>query len=95
MISEDEVSRVAFLSRLSLTPAETKALAAELSSVLGHFERVSKIDTKNVEPLITPSDMDAIWREDKAQVWEGASEKAMENAPEAMGNLFKVPPVVG
>lgn len=95
MISEEEVTRVAFLSRLSITPSETKALAAELSSILGHFEQISKVDTKNVEPLVTPSDMAVVWREDKAKVWEGASEKAMENAPEAMGNLFKVPPVVG
>lgn len=95
MISEDEVARVAFLSRLSLTPEETKALAKDLSSILGHFEHVSKIDTKGIEPLVTPTDMDAIWREDKAKIWEGASEKAMENAPEAVGNLFKVPPVVG
>lgn len=95
MISEDEVSRVAFLSRLSLTPIETKALAKDLSSILGHFEHVSKIETKNVEPLVTPSDMDAVWREDKAVIWEGASEKAMQNAPESVGNLFKVPPVVG
>lgn len=95
MISEDEVARVAFLARLSLTSAETKALAKELSSILGAFEHVSKIDTANVEPLVTPSDMEAVWREDQVKTWEGASEKAMENAPESVGNLFKVPPVVG
>ncbi len=94
MISEDEVARVAHLARLSLTPAETKDLSATLSTVLGHFEHVSKVDTKGVEPLVTPTDIEQFWREDKTVNWESA-EEAMSNAPESVGNLFKVPPVVG
>lgn len=94
MISEEQVDRTAYLARLSLTPAETKELAKQLSSVLKHFEQVSKVNTTGVEPLVTPTDMEAFWREDKAQAWE-SPEVATANAPETMGNLFKVPPVVG
>lgn len=94
MISEDEVARVAHLARLSLTAEETKKLATQLSSVLGHFEHVAKVDTTGVEPLVTPTDMKHVWRPDEAKTWESA-EAAMKNAPEAVGNLFKVPPVVG
>lgn len=95
MISEDEVSRVALLARLSLSPEEIKKLAQQLSSVLQHFEHVSKINTEGVEPLVTPTDIEEFWREDKSETWAGASEAAMANAPESVGNLFKVPPVVG
>lgn len=95
MISEEQVARVAHLARLSLTPDETKMMAAQLSSVLKHFEEVSKVNTDGIEPLVTPTDIEPLWREDRAQPWENASEKAMQNAPEAVGNLFKVPPVVG
>lgn len=94
MISEEEVARVAHLARLSLSPEETKKLAAQLSSVLSAFEHVSKVNTDGIEPLVTPTDMKPFWREDKAENWESA-EAAMQNAPEAVGNLFKVPPVVG
>lgn len=94
MISEDEVARVAHLARISLNPEETKSLALQLSTVLGHFEHVSKVNTEGVEPLMTPTDMPSILREDKSVPWETA-EVAMSNAPEAAGNLFKVPPVVG
>lgn len=94
MISEDEVSRVANLARLSITPEEAKKMASQLSTVLKHFEQVAKVDTNGVEPLVTPTDIEAFWREDKMQNWENA-EAAMKNAPEAVGNLFKVPPVVG
>jgi aspartyl-tRNA(Asn)/glutamyl-tRNA(Gln) amidotransferase subunit C len=94
MISESEVARVAHLARLALKPEEIKELATQLSAVLKHFEQVSKVNTDGVEPLVTATDMEAFWREDKAVNWE-SPEVAMSNAPEAIGNLFKVPPVVG
>jgi aspartyl-tRNA(Asn)/glutamyl-tRNA(Gln) amidotransferase subunit C len=95
MISEAEVSRVAHLARLSLSAEETKKLAEQLSSVLKHFEHVSKIKTDGVEPLVTPTDIEQFWREDRVEATPAASEAAMQNAPEGVGNLFKVPPVVG
>lgn len=94
MISEDDVTSNAKLARLSITSDEAKKMASQLTAILGHFEHVSKVGTEGVEPLVTPTDIEAFWREDKMQNWENA-EVAMKNAPEAVGNLFKVPPVVG
>ena len=94
MISPDEVTRVALLARLSLTDEETKQMAEQLTMVLAAFEHVSKVDTEGVEPLVTPTDVEAVWREDQAIPWESPA-VAMANAPEAVGHLFKVPPVVG
>ncbi len=94
MISEEQVSHTAYLARLSLTGDEVKVVAQQLSSVLKHFEQVAKVPTDGVEPLVPPTDVEEVWREDKAVPWENA-DAAMKNAPEAVGNLFKVPPVVG
>jgi aspartyl-tRNA(Asn)/glutamyl-tRNA(Gln) amidotransferase subunit C len=94
MISEDEVKRVAFLARLSISDEETRRLASQLSLVLQHFEHVAKVPTEGIEPLVTPTDMEAFWRADKVENWENA-DVAIKSAPEAIGNLFKVPPVVG
>ncbi|MGE0528038.1 MAG: Asp-tRNA(Asn)/Glu-tRNA(Gln) amidotransferase subunit GatC, partial [Bdellovibrionales bacterium] len=89
-----DVARVAYLARVSLTPEETQALATQLSSVLIHFEQIAKVNTDGVEPLVTPTDMEPFWRVDQVEKWESA-EVATEGAPETVGNLFKVPPVVG
>jgi aspartyl-tRNA(Asn)/glutamyl-tRNA(Gln) amidotransferase subunit C len=94
MISPEEVSRVALLARLSLTDEETKQMAEQLTMVLAAFEHVSKVNTEGVEPLVTPADIEPRWRVDRTVAWE-SPEVAMANAPEAVGNLFKVPPVVG
>lgn len=94
MLSEEVVEKVAKLARLSLTREECMELAQQLSSVLSHFESVSKVKTDGVEPLVTPTDMEQFWREDESKTWAD-SETALANAPERVGQLFKVPPVVG
>jgi aspartyl-tRNA(Asn)/glutamyl-tRNA(Gln) amidotransferase subunit C len=94
MLSEEVVQQVAKLARLSLTSQECAEFAKQLSSVLAHFDHVSKINTDGVEPLVSPTDMEQFWREDIAQTWADP-ETALANAPERMGQLFKVPPVVG
>ena len=93
MIDANAVNKVAGLARLQLTDEEKKLYAAQLSAILGYFEQIAKIDTKNVLPLVTPTDVEAFWREDELEKSAGA-DVAMANAPEKSGNLFKVPPVV-
>ncbi len=93
MIDANTVNKVAGLGRLELTDEEKKTYATQLTNILGYFEKIAQIDTKNVQPLVTPTDIEAFWREDEAKAGLGA-EAALSNAPEKSGNLFKVPPVV-
>lgn len=94
MISKDEVARVAYLARISLNDEEAKALSQQLSFVLEHFEQVRKVNTEGVEPMVTPSVVATHWREDRVSPADAVG-LATANAPETVGNLFKVPPVVG
>lgn len=94
MISAKDVARVAQLARLSLSESETESLAEQLSFVLKHFEQVAKVETTGIAPLVTPTEIAIHLREDKQTTWPNV-EKALQNAPETVGNLFKVPPVVG
>ncbi len=88
-----DVQSVAHLARLALTADEESAFAAQLNSVVQRFSEVEAVDTHGVVPLITPTDMTLVFREDKKQAFQSA-EEAMKNAPERSGNLFRVPPVV-
>jgi aspartyl-tRNA(Asn)/glutamyl-tRNA(Gln) amidotransferase subunit C len=94
MVSEQEIEKIASLARLSLTSEEKTAFAKQISSVLNHFQELAMVNTEGVEPLVTPTDIEPYWREDKVIPGMG-SEKAVAGAPEKVGNLFKVPPVVG
>ena len=50
MIDREQVLHVARLARLQLTDEETERMAGELSSILGHIERISELDLDGVEP---------------------------------------------
>ncbi|MEZ4871398.1 MAG: Asp-tRNA(Asn)/Glu-tRNA(Gln) amidotransferase subunit GatC [Bdellovibrionales bacterium] len=88
-----DVEKVAQLAALKLTDQEIKTYGQQLSSILSHFNKITKVDTGNLSPMVTPTDIKNEFREDDVIHWENA-ETAVANAPEKSGNLFKVPPVV-
>jgi aspartyl-tRNA(Asn)/glutamyl-tRNA(Gln) amidotransferase subunit C len=93
MIDPKEIEKIASLARLRLTDSEKAGFATQLSAVLESFQKIASIDTAQVQPLITPTDVEFLLREDIVEAWSGA-EVATANAPEKSGHLFKVPPVV-
>lgn len=93
MIDQKTIEHIAKLARLDVTAEEAQEYSAQLSKALGFFEQISKVDTKGVEPLITPTEIEAYWRVDEPKS-EFTAEEITANAPDRMGNLFKVPPVV-
>ncbi|MCB0341954.1 MAG: Asp-tRNA(Asn)/Glu-tRNA(Gln) amidotransferase subunit GatC [Pseudobdellovibrionaceae bacterium] len=88
-----DIEKVVKLARLTITEDEAKQYSEQIPAILEYFEKISKVNTKGVEPLVTPTPMEQHLREDKVQPGLGA-EKALANAPEKSGHLFKVPPVV-
>jgi aspartyl-tRNA(Asn)/glutamyl-tRNA(Gln) amidotransferase subunit C len=93
MLTKEAVEKVAVLSRLKLSEAEVADYSKVLSAVLENFEQIATVDTTGISPLLTPTDITHILREDTV-VQSVASEKLLENTPEKSGRLFKVPPVV-
>ncbi len=92
-MDSETLKKMAHLSRLELTPNESKQLANELGKILDFFNQIEKVDTKGIEPLVTPIEIESYWREDEKKS-EVKTEDILANAPSRAGNLFKVPPVV-
>ncbi len=93
MIKREEVEKIASLARLHLTDEEKNKFAQQLSAVLTSFQELSTIDTAGVQPLVTPTEIEPFFREDRVETWP-ETEAALANAPETSGRLFNVPPVV-
>lgn len=93
MIDPKTIEHVAKLAKLQMSAEEAQKYSEQLSKALAYFEQISKVDTKGIEPLVTPSQLEAFWRPDEAHK-ELSAEEIVANSPERMGNLFKVPPVV-
>ena len=49
-IDREQVLHVARLARLRLSDEEVETMAHELSSILGHIERISELDLEGVPP---------------------------------------------
>lgn len=93
MIDKKTIEKIAGLARLKINDHQADEFSQQLSKALGYFEQISKVETKGIEPLVTPTEIEAFWREDLAKA-DYTAEEMTANAPTKMGNLFKVPPVV-
>ncbi len=91
LVSKDTVEKIANLARLELTNEEVSEYSKTLSAILGHFNELNELDTKNIEPLTTPTPIASRMREDIVKPFGG---DILSNAPDKSGHLFKVPPVV-
>ena len=96
-ITEQDVQRVAELANLALTAEEIARMTRDLDGILSHIEKLSELDTTNVEPmaqvLFNTADDTATLREDVVRPPLLNSE-ALANAPVSGGGYFKVPKVI-
>ena len=92
-IDKKTIEHIAKLARLQITDSEAEEYSQQFTKILAYFEQISKVDTQGVVPLVTPTDMKAIWRPDEVKM-ENTSDEMVANAPQRTGNLFTVPPVV-
>ena len=93
MLTKETVLKVAKLARLTISEEDAVAYQSQFDKILGYFENISAIDTKGVEPLVSPITTPAFLREDQV-VQEISVDEILKNAPDSKGNLFKVPPVI-
>ena len=92
-LSENEVRRVARLSRLAVTAAELPQLQQDLSRILDLAAQLQAIDTTGVTPLAHPSGAGAPLRND--HVTEADRRQAFQAvAPQTERGLYLVPKVI-
>ena len=94
LLGEDEVRKVARLSRLALDETRIPILAEQLSSILTHIEKLQEIDTDEVEPMAHP--LPVRNRLDADEPVPGMPVAALlANAPSVEGDYISVPKVLG
>jgi aspartyl-tRNA(Asn)/glutamyl-tRNA(Gln) amidotransferase subunit C len=90
VISRDQVLHVARLARLRIEEQEIDRMSRELSSVLGHIEKISELDLDGVPPTSHVIDVENVLRpDDPRPSWP--VERALEAAPDPADGGFRVP----
>jgi aspartyl-tRNA(Asn)/glutamyl-tRNA(Gln) amidotransferase subunit C len=93
-LTDDDVRKLALLARLELSDEELAKVRPQLDSILVFVERLSELETDDVEPMTTALDVGNRWRGD-IQVPGLSNDQALENSPSHDDQCFLVPPVLG
>ncbi|MBI2339047.1 MAG: Asp-tRNA(Asn)/Glu-tRNA(Gln) amidotransferase subunit GatC [Deltaproteobacteria bacterium] len=94
MITRDDVKKIAKLAKLSLDEKETERFTREMADILKYVEKLNELDLKNVEATSHAVSVTNVFREDEARQ-SPVHDKALEQAPSAEQNMFRVPRVIG
>ena len=92
-VTEALVKDLAHLSRLSFNELEKQEITKDLQRMISFVEKLNEIDTGNVEPLLHMTEAMDIYRKDEIS-GSMPKEEALQNAPNADMNYFKVPKVI-
>ena len=90
MIERDQVLHVARLARLRLTDEEVERMSGELSSILDHIEKINELDLEDVVPTSHVIGVENVLRPDEPRP-SIPRERALEHAPDAADDGFRVP----
>jgi aspartyl-tRNA(Asn)/glutamyl-tRNA(Gln) amidotransferase subunit C len=90
MLDRAQVLHVARLARLELSDEEVERMAAELSHVLDHIEKIGELDLEDVEPTSHVVDVVNALRADEPLPCL-PRDVALASAPEPLQGGFGVP----
>jgi aspartyl-tRNA(Asn)/glutamyl-tRNA(Gln) amidotransferase subunit C len=96
-LTSTDITRIANLARLELTPAHGERMLGQLNSFFDIVEQMRAVDTTGVEPLAHPvatlGEIALRLRDDVASE-PNNREANLANAPEKQNGLFLVPKVI-
>lgn len=87
------VRHIARLARIAVSDDEVRALAPELSNILGWIEQLGEVDVSGVQPMTAVIPNHLRLREDVVTDG-GIREAVLANAPNAEHGFFAVPKVI-
>tara|TARA_B100001113_G_scaffold353524_1_gene358182 strand:- start:498 stop:809 length:312 start_codon:yes stop_codon:yes gene_type:complete len=89
-ISEQEVKKIAELSRLSLSSNELKKRTEDMNNIIHYMDTLNEIDTDNVDELYNVHDMNNALRDDSFE--ESLDKKdVLKNSPSSNEDYIEVP----
>ncbi len=81
---------MARLARLELSDEEVERMSGELSTILEAIEQIGELDLQDVPPTSHVIDLENVLRPDEPRP-SLPRERALENAPDATSEGFRVP----
>lgn len=64
MIKDEMIEKISILAKLELSEKEIEVLKEDLEKMIGYFDKLNELDTKQIEPMSHVFSMQNIFRED-------------------------------
>ena len=87
------VDEVAHLARLEFDEKAKEEIIGDMNRMLSFVNKLSELDTNNVEPLIYMTDEVNVMRDDEPVVTINQTD-ALKNAPKRDSDYYKAPKVI-
>ncbi len=92
-ITEEIIDHIAHLSRLEFKGEQKEAIRGDMEKIITFMEKLSEVETKDVEPLIFMTNEYNRLRED-IPVVSISQEQALKNGPKKDSDYFRIPKVL-
>ena len=92
-VDDKLIADLSRLAKLKFNEESSERMKSDLKTILGFVDRLSKLDTEGVDPLIYMSEEVNILRNDEISN-EVSQQDALKNAPKKDTDYFKVPTVL-
>jgi aspartyl-tRNA(Asn)/glutamyl-tRNA(Gln) amidotransferase subunit C len=92
-IDDELIDHLSFLAKLKFEGDEKEAIKADMTKITGFMQKLSEVDTDNVEPLIFMTEEFGSLRDDVAKNTITQAQ-ALKNAPKKDSDYFRIPKVL-
>ena len=92
-IDNQTVRKVSKLAKIKINEKEETKLIEELNNILGWVDELKKVNTEEIEPMLSVFNESMVMRKDEV-LSETSDELVLKNAPESKSGFFVVPKVV-
>ena len=92
-IDNQTVRKVSKLAKIKINEKEETKLIEELNNILGWVDELKKVNTEQVEPMLSVFNESMTMRKDEVSS-ETSDELILKNAPKSKSGFFVVPKVV-
>ena len=92
-INDALIDKLSALAKLEFEGEEKEMIKEDLTKMLGFVEKLTNVNTSDVDPLIYITEEESVLREDLVKETI-TQEEALKNAPHKDSYYFKVPKVL-
>ena len=92
-INDELIDHLSYLAKLKFEGPEKIAIKADLIKITGFMQKLSELNTDDLEPLIFMTEESGRLREDETVVTSTQTE-ALHHAPKKDSDYFRIPKVL-